>query len=296
MRERMNCLEWEHVWARYGRPWALKDLSLAVEPGCLLAVMGLAGAGKSTLLRVASGGLRVGSGGVWVDGRSAGKDPRAVIAHTRALPDRLCVNKAVGLRVALHAWGLDAYREHRVGTLPASVRARVALAAGWAGQGKVWLLDDPTALLEPAWQEALPDLLRAWLKREGGCVVAATHDPGLGVVADRVAILSKGNLVALDTSAALLAACACEEVVVRTVDAERVACALYENLHLEAERLKDGLRIRVRSAEAALPGILQTLGPRIETVWIRKPTLRDAVRHFSSLPVAPDAPNRPQKR
>ncbi|HEY3413789.1 MAG TPA: ATP-binding cassette domain-containing protein [Armatimonadota bacterium] len=307
----MNCLEWDHVWARYGRPWALKDLSLAAEPGCLLAVMGLAGAGKSTLLRVASGGLGAESGRVWVDGRSANRGRARVLGSEETVPGAATVERFIERRIhkaaptgrgadrrvkkALRAWDLDGVRGARIRTLPDSVRARVSLAAQWAAPAAAWLLDDPGARLDPEWRSALPALLKAWLEAEQGAIVLATHDAETAASADRVAILSAGRVAVVGAPPVLCSACAREEVLVRTLDNDAAAADLRSTLHIEAEHVADGLRMRLRRADAALPGILETLGPRIETVWIRKPTLRDAVRHFSSLPAAADAPVRPPR-
>lgn len=307
----MNCLEWDHVWARYARPWALKDLFLGVEPGCLLAVMGLAGAGKSTLLRVACGSVAAESGRVWVDGRSVNRARSSVLGSGENMAGSATVERFIERRVhkaassgrgvdrrvksALRAWDIEGFRGARIRTLPESVRARVALAAQWASPGVAWLLDDPEARLEPEWRTALPGLLKAWIEAERGAIVMATHDHELAASAGRAAILSAGRLAVVGAPSVLCSACAREEVLVRTLDND-AAADLRSTLHIEAEHVGDGLRMRLRRAEEALPGILQTLGPRIETVWIRKPTLRDAVRHYSSLPVAADAPNRPGAR
>jgi ABC-type multidrug transport system ATPase subunit len=227
------------------------------------------------------------------------------------IPDALSVERLIERRVhaagvggrlagprvksAFQAWDLGAFRGIRARSLSATQLRRVVLAAQWACPALAWFLDNPTDGLEPEWREATPNLLHAWLKREGGAIVTATHDADLAAHATRVAILARGRVAALDAPEALCKACAPEEVVMRTMDSDRAAKALDEVLHLEAERLPEGLRVRVRRAEQALPGIIQAAGSSIETVWVRRATLHDAVARYSQAAKPPGAPDRPPR-
>jgi ABC-2 type transport system ATP-binding protein len=308
----MNSIEWENVWARYGRSWALRDAGARADAGEVLYLIGPAGSGKSTMLRAGAGTLPVAAGRVWVNGHALHRFADHVLHPDERLADSLTVERnmqrrlrAAGLptrgldrriNAALRAWDVEHWRETRVRVLSDSARRRVALAAQWACPGSVWLLDDPTALLEPHWRAAFPALLAAWREREGGAAVIATNLVEEAADGDRVAVMNEGRIVALDTPARLCRASGSEEIVVRTVDDRAAAVSLAGEMRLQAERRPDGLLLRVRRADDALPGVLRTLGTQLETVWVRRPTMQDAIAFHTALPAPPDLPTQPPAR
>lgn len=308
----MYALEWQHIWARYDRAWALSDATLGVRPLQCLALIGPSGGGKSSLLLVAEGALRAAHGSVWLDGRPVGRRASRILGATDRLSPGLTVERQMQsrlyrcgargrdldrrLRTALHAWDLEAWRTTRIRALPASTLQRARLAVPWACPGGAWLLDDPSRGLEPEWRAAWPALARAWREREGGVVVVALSDPDEGATADHVAIVHQGRVVAHGPPERLCRVSCAEEIVVRTLDDRAAAAALSSGLRLEAERRSDGLVLRVRHADSALPGVINTLGRALETVWIRRPTLQDAVAHHIAIPPPRDLPTQPPRR
>jgi ABC-2 type transport system ATP-binding protein len=283
-----------------------------VEEGQTLYLVGPAGAGKTTMLRAGAGVLRAESGRVWANGHALRRFSDTILHTDDPLSEPLTVERNIQrrlrraeaplrtlerrLQATLRAWGLEPWREARVRTLPDSIRQRVFLAAQWGCPGSVWLLDNPTAPLEPAWRAAFPGLLSTWKEREGGAAVIATNLVEEAMAGDRVAILNAGRVAALDTPARLCRASAPEEIVVRTVDDRAAAASLAGEMRLRAERRPDGLLLRVRRADDTLPGVLRTLGTQVETVWVRRPTMEDAIAFHTSLPVPPDLPTQPPAR
>lgn len=308
----MNGLEWDHVWARHGRGWTLRDVCARVEEGQTLFVVGPSGAGKSAMLRAGAGTLRAESGRIWANGHALRRFSDTILHPDDPLAEALTVERNIQRRLrradvsaraldrrlhaVLRAWDLEPWGEARVRTLPDSVRARVFLAAQWGCPGSVWLLDNPTTLLEPAWRAAFPGLLAAWKEREKGAAVIATNLVEEAMAGDRVAILNAGRVAALDTPARLCRAAAPEEIVVRTVDDGAAARTLAGEMRLQAERRANGLFLRVRRAEETLPGVLKTLGTQVETVWVRRPTMEDAIAFQTALPLPPDLPTQPPAR
>jgi ABC-2 type transport system ATP-binding protein len=305
----MNCLEWDHVWARHERRWALRDACARVEAGQVLYLVGPAGSGKSTMLRTGAGADRLEAGRVWVNGHALSRFGDSVLGSDERLVDALTVERNISrrlrragvairamdrrLQAALRAWDLDAWRDARVRTLSDSLRQRAALAAQWACPGPVWLLDNPTTLLEPDWRAAWPALLAAWREREKGAVAIATNLVEEALAGDQVAILNEGRVVALDAPARLCRVSGPEEIVVRTIDDRAAAASLAGDMRLLAERRPDGLVLRVRRADDTLPGVLRTLGSQLETVWVRRPTMADAIAFHINMPLPPDLPTQP---
>lgn len=194
-----------NVSKRFGRIWALRDVTLEVSGGETLVVFGANGAGKTTLLRVVSGLMRPTSGAVAIDGG----DPRAhrarigylghdpyVYPHLSAAENLAFFARLYGVPAAradeaLERVELAAKQDWLVWTLSRGEVQRVALARAVLHDPEVLLVDEPFAGLDEASAASLPGLL----KREGRTLVVATHDVERGkAIADETATLEAGRL------------------------------------------------------------------------------------------------------
>ena len=224
----------------------LADIDLDIVAGEVLALVGPNGAGKSTLLSVLSGERHPSVGVATLDDRDlAGFAPlelarrRAVLTQDNALSfpfrvieviqmgrapwtrtDELADDaRAVGAAAA--AADVEHLANRRFTELSGGERARVSLARVLAQSTGIVFLDEPTAALDLRHQEDVLRLARS-LAADGHAVVMVVHDLSLaGAVADRVALLSRGRLVAVGPPAEVLTAEAISEVyglVVRVID------------------------------------------------------------------------------
>jgi iron complex transport system ATP-binding protein len=209
----------------------LSDVSLAVAPGEVLALVGPNGAGKSTLLSVLSGERHPSSGSVTLDGRPlAAYSPlelarrRAVLTQDNALSFPFRVLEVIGMgrapwtrtaeladdSRAIASAAARADVTHLAGRrfteLSGGERARVSLARVLAQETGIVFLDEPTAALDLRHQEDVLRIARD-LAAAGRGVVVVVHDLSLaGAVADRVALLSGGRLAAVGTPSEVLSA------------------------------------------------------------------------------------------
>jgi iron complex transport system ATP-binding protein len=200
----------------------LNDVSLALSPGHLVALVGPNGAGKTTLLR-AFAGLVPSDGAIHVGGDALSALPlrerarrfgylpqghivhwplpaRDIVAlgrypHGATDPGRLTPRDSEAVLRAMQAADVVEFGARRVTELSGGERSRVALARVLAVEAPVILADEPTASLDPRHQIDVMKTLRT-AADQGMLVIVVTHDLGLAArFADTVLVLSEGRLV-----------------------------------------------------------------------------------------------------
>lgn len=199
---------------------ALDGASLAVREGEVVALLGANGAGKTTWMRAVIGLARTSGGRVELDGNDVATTPIAALARAAGLvfqdpgvmlfadsvrdelafaPRNLgCDDAEVERRVrrALERLELDALADEAPGALSVGQKKRVALAAVHAQGVRLWLLDEPTAGLDPRGVADVLAALRSGRERETA-IVFATHDLDLALTfATRVVVVDRGRVVA----------------------------------------------------------------------------------------------------
>ena len=182
----------QHLSRRFGRRWALADVSFQVSQGSVLMVAGRNGSGKSTLLRVLSTVLKADRGGATILGfdiRSHRQDVRslsALLSHYSYLYESLTAGE--NLTVAANALGrrdapIDALLERVsllerkndfVSTFSAGMRKRLSFARALLQEPKLVLLDEPYGQLDPPGFALVDDVVHE-LKARGTTVIIATH-------------------------------------------------------------------------------------------------------------------------
>jgi iron complex transport system ATP-binding protein len=200
----------------------LCDVSFALSPGHLVALVGPNGAGKTTLLRalaglvpssgvIAIGGAALSSLSLRERARRFGYLPqghvvhwalpaRDIVAlgrypHGASDPARLTAKDAEAVLRAMQAADVVEFSDRRVTELSGGERSRVALARVLAVEAPVILADEPTSSLDPRHQIDVMKTLRA-AADNGTLVIVVTHDLGLAArFADTILVLSDGRLV-----------------------------------------------------------------------------------------------------
>jgi putative ABC transport system ATP-binding protein len=221
----MSMLELRQVSKVYGQGaaevHALREVSLEVDPGTMVAVMGPSGSGKSTLLTIAGSLEEPTTGQVLVAGQDltvmSRNDkarlrrrcigyvfqdfnllPGLTAAENVALPlelDGIRARKArdVGLR-ALDALGLADRASNYPDQLSGGERQRVAIARAVVGDRHLLLADEPSGALDSANSEAVMRIIHAAC-RQGVAAVVVTHDAQLAAWADRVVLIRDGRIL-----------------------------------------------------------------------------------------------------
>jgi heme exporter protein A len=201
-----------------GRP-VIRDVSLSVAAGRVVALLGANGAGKSTLLRIAAGVVHPERGEVRIDGRraddAAARRLVGLAGHASFLYGYLTVEENLDLyarlyrlrgdRVAasLAVFNLRPHGRTRVRELSRGLVQRVSLARAILHDPAVLLLDEPLTGLDTEAAAALRSLI-ARLRADGRAVVMATHVPAEArELADDAVVLAAGRLAMREAAAAL---------------------------------------------------------------------------------------------
>ena len=216
-------LEAQGVSVRYGAREALRDVSLAVAAGEMVALIGPNGSGKSTLLRVLARMLRPAAGAVAFGGREAWRiAPRdfarrvAFLPQAPEAPPDLRVEELVwrgrfphrgllggatrddhaAVEAALAHASLEGLRGRALATLSGGERQRAWIALALAQQPELLLLDEPTTFLDIGHQQELLALLGVLNEDRGLTVVMALHDVSQAALhAHRIVGLREGTVL-----------------------------------------------------------------------------------------------------
>jgi heme exporter protein A len=202
---------------RLGNRWALRGLTLRIQPGEVVAVVGPNGSGKTTLLRVLATALVPARGSGRVFGYDLTRDADAIreivgmLGQATGLYDDLsaaenlafalrmygCVPTTAAIQSALQAVGMDTRASERVRTLSSGMRRRVALARVLLRRPRLLLLDEPYNTLDATGVEVVDTMIHE-TARSGGAVLVVSHDLGraAGGHFDRVVTLQAGRIAA----------------------------------------------------------------------------------------------------
>lgn len=199
---------------RYGAVTALDSVDLDVQEGELVGLLGPNGAGKSTLVKIGCGLVRASAGEAAVCGARAGsaeaRRSMGYLAELFRFPGWASADELLVLhqRLAgshggaeertelLQLVGLESARERRVETMSKGMQQRLGIAQALVGTPRFLFLDEPTSALDPGGRRTVRGLLEE-LRRRGVAVLLNSHLLSeIELVCDRVAILSRGRIVA----------------------------------------------------------------------------------------------------
>lgn len=206
----------------YGKVRALRSLNLDIARGEIFAILGPNGAGKSTAIEILEGQRKRDGGDVSVLGHDPGTAGRSwrsrigivlqetsdfgmlTVAETVQMFAK-CYGSARTCAELLDLVGLAANARCRVRTLSGGQRRRLDVALGIIGYPELLFLDEPTTGFDPEARRAFWDLIRL-LASDGTTIVLTTHYlEEAAALADRVAVIADGQLMALNSPALLTA-------------------------------------------------------------------------------------------
>jgi ABC-2 type transport system ATP-binding protein len=294
----------------YGAVRAVDGLSLTIEAGEVFALLVPNGAGKTTTVEILEGHRTRSAGSVRVLGMDPQTGGRAfrerigIVLQEAGFDEEFTVRELVSLQASFYPRrrdvdeviervGLAEKARARTKTLSGGQRRRLDLALGIVGDPELLFLDEPTTGFDPSARRRAWDLVDS-LRDLGTTIVLTTHYMEEAEhLADRVAVVQQGRLVALDTPARLVAAEGADAIVSFELP-EGVALADLPPLGIAPPRMQ-GSEVQVRSADATRDLHELTawaLGRQVQLVGLStgRPSLEDV---YLDLTDGPDAAERP---
>ena len=294
-------LDIDSVSKGFGTVDILRQVSVRVESGSVVAIVGHNGAGKTTLMRMALGLVRPDSGEVRLGGIPVERLGRlgglvGASLDASALPASWRTGAAVRMaadlagvadrqtREALALVGLGDVNRRRIGNLSMGMRQRLAIAIALVASPRLLMLDEPTNALDPA----ISHELRGWLREHasrGNSVLLSSHNLAeVEEVADRIIVLDRGQVVQDAAKSTMLAA---DSAVVR-VDQPDVLTERLGQLGYRSEQLPDGA-IRVYGlAVGEIGGICAKLGLTVRELRGERRRLSDIYQSLTTQGVTGD--------
>jgi ABC-2 type transport system ATP-binding protein len=311
-----SAVSFDRVSKHFGATKAVRDVSLAVAPGEMFGLIGPDGAGKTTTIRLMCGLLKADAGQVRALGRDPVGDHRAIthavgyFSQRFSLYGDLSIDENIAFFAEIH--GVHRYQERRnrlldmmqltpfrsrlADRLSGGMKQKLALACTLVHEPRLVLLDEPTTGVDPVSRREFWRLLSEFLS-EGITIVMATPYLDEAERCTRVALMSDGRLLALDTPTGLRAAFPGDIIEVLAEpkdDAEHVIASLPaiagvqpfgERLHCRV------LKGQARSVVERIRESLSAAGVTVTTIRVMPASLEDVfIDRVADGPAATEVP------
>jgi ABC-2 type transport system ATP-binding protein len=287
----------ESIVHRYGTREALRGVSFEIACGEIFGLLGPNGGGKTTLFRILSTSFAPSGGRARVFGYDVVEQPSqvrrllGVVFQSPSLDKKLTA--AENLMHHGHLYGLrgSSLRQQiremlervklqdragdRVEHLSGGMQRRVEVAKGLLHRPQLMIMDEPSTGLDPGARRDLWDYLKQVRDRERLTILLTTHLMDEAALCDRVAILNRGEMVAIGTPSQLAAEIGTEVVSLETRDPHGLADRIRTRLNLACTVLENTVRIEHERGHELVAQIFNAFPGEIQSVTVRLPSLED---------------------
>jgi ABC-2 type transport system ATP-binding protein len=281
---------------QYGRLTAVDDLTLDINDNEVFGLLGSNGAGKTTTIHMLATLLKPTSGTATVNGfdivtqSSKVRSSIGIVFQAPSSDDMLTGFENLHLHAMLYSVprhtrsrridevlelvGLLDRKNDQVKTYSGGMRRRLEIARGLLHKPKVMFLDEPTLGLDPASRESMWKYVKRLVEEEKVTIILTTHYmEEADMLCNRIGIIDKGKIVALDTPTGLKAGLGGDiiRIKTKTPDADKMISKF--DFVQKIERADGFLVLSVNNAKRALPVLLQAI--EAESAEFSSPTLND---------------------
>ena len=288
---------------RYGEVEAVRGIGFEVQPGETFGFLGPNGAGKSTTIKIlctladpTSGTARVAGHDVVKERDTVRRNIGLVFQDTtldnyltgeqnlRFHADLYGVPRAQlapRMRQVLDMVNLWDRRTTVVGTYSGGMKRRLEIARGLLHAPRVLFLDEPTVGLDPQTRSSIWEYINDLKRREDITIFLTTHYMDEAENCDRIAIIDRGQIVALDTPEALKASVGKDRVQISTADDPAAIKELKEHFGIDAAVHEHLVTFNVESGEQFVPRLFAELTQQIRSVSVARPSLDDVFMSYT---------------
>lgn len=214
-------IQLEQVCKQYGTTVAVDHITMQVKKGEIFGIVGPNGAGKTTLIEILEGLRHADSGAATVLGKDISKHAQeikqriGVLLQSTAIPEKAKVKEVLHMFGSLYKktadpseiaafLGLEDKQNAYIKSLSGGWKQRVSLALALINDPEIIFLDEPSMGLDPNARSEMWEMIHR-LKKQGRTIVVTTHYmEEAEYLCDRIAVISRGRLVALDTPQKLI--------------------------------------------------------------------------------------------
>jgi ABC-2 type transport system ATP-binding protein len=292
-----SIIEVHDLWKRYGAVEAVRGVSFDVSPGEVFGFLGPNGAGKTTTIRILATLLAPSSGRVILNGYDVMRQPTEVrrsigiVFQDPSLDNRLSAEMNLRFHAMLYGVpsevaarrieevlamvDLSERRRSLVSTFSGGMKRRLEIARGLLHSPRVLFLDEPTVGLDLQTRNRIWEYVLALPRREGTTVFMTTHYIEESEHCDRIGIIDRGHLIALDTPEALRQRVGGDVITIGTPDAPALADAIRGRFGGDV-RTTDGHVVLERADGAEfVPRVAAAFPHLVASVAVKQPTLDD---------------------
>lgn len=205
----MPILECVNLSKRFGKTQALDEVSLRIEPGRVVGLLGPNGSGKTTLIKLANGLLTPSDGEILIDGKAPGRESKALVSYLpdrEYLPEWMNAAQLMDLfadfyadfdreraKEMLNRLGLD--ETQKVKAMSKGTREKVQLILVMSRRAKLYLLDEPIGGVDPATRDYILDTIIRNYNPEAAVVISTHLIADVEQVLDEVIFIQNGRLL-----------------------------------------------------------------------------------------------------
>ncbi len=291
---------------RYGEIEAVRGIDLEVQAGETFGFLGPNGAGKSTTISMLCTLVRPTAGMALVAGHDVMRERDEVrrsiglVFQETTLDGYLTAEQNLRLHAELYGMprkavaerleqvmemvGLWDRRGSLVGTFSGGMKRRLEIGRGLLHSPRVLFLDEPTVGLDPQTRSSIWGYIAELKRDEDITIFLTTHYMDEAEYCDRIAIMDRGKIVALDTPEALKASVGTDRVQIQTGDNDAAIAALSERFEIDAVLAEGAVTFGVADGEQFVPRLFDEWDPAhppIRSVNVSRPSLDDVFMSYT---------------
>lgn len=294
----MNVIEVKNITKKFDGITAVDGVSFEVKKGEIFGFLGPNGAGKSTMISMLATLLEPTSGGANINGFNVIADRNSVrksiglVFQDPSLDDRLTAEENLRFHARLYGVPMSDYKKRAnevldlvelkdrrndiVKTFSGGMKRRLEIARGLIHYPAVLFLDEPTLGLDPQTRSHLWEYILRLKREKEMTIFMTTHYMNEAEYCDRIAIIDRGKIVALDTPVNLKKKIGGDIIRMKSVEKEKLKKEIKEKYSLEIKEGEGGtVQIEVANAGTFMPRLFNELESKIESIELRSPTLED---------------------